>query len=820
MHQEFVALRARVDALAAEVNGQAGLLSELLAGQATLGEAARSSAADLAVSLAELEGYAAELRNETARLAGLQDATAQQLPDLVAKAVAQEMRSAGRTAAAGPADRAAGASSAAGMRSAVADLAGSVAELRTEAARLRAWRSAVAGELPGLVRDAVADGLPDLVHSVVADALAERDDATSSDPMVRSTLVGPVALRSTGRIGPTEVAAPEPADGQDALPFDAGPEPVGTSGPAAEASDAPTPTPTPAEEGGVPPPPETVDNDELPAPDLAETSDMVVGPGVAAAIGMSLDLARLRRRRRRRAAIPAPGLARRYPFVTPTLRALEMLDETSVDERVARLGRTQPGELVRPLTTIVAGTGRGRELSVDLGRWSRLTLAGPGAADVARSLLTTFLASGSTATATALVVAGRLADIPAFAGLEQSGSPAAALDELAEEVARREQAPAGRGGAGRPTILVIADHLSSSELPRLRSLLRRSRGRGVAGLLVDTTAAVGRDVGEPAGDEGEGAVEVDADGRVVAAAPAALAAELDGGRLYRLGPAPAAELLTVVAAGRTDADHLRASVAVDDGFEPPAAGPDAVVVRMLGRLRVEIHGEEVRHGLREKGRELLAYALVRPEGMDRDRVLDDLWPGIDPERAAELFDAALDNVRSRLAAATGVRELAVLQAEAQGRRLRLEPVFDVDLWRLQRSLHSAVGAAQMGGGTSTRLASFEQVARAYTGDLLAGADWLWARAPREDLRQRIVDVLVWLGDSRWAAGDTAAAAETLNRAIEVDPFAEQLYRRMMRLHARRSSRGELESTYRALEAQLATVGLEPSPESNKLRFEL
>ena len=44
------------------------------------------------------------------------------------------------------------------------------------------------------------------------------------------------------------------------------------------------------------------------------------------------------------------------------------------------------------------------------------------------------------------------------------------------------------------------------------------------------------------------------------------------------------------------------------------------------------------------------------------------------------------------------------------------------------------------------------------GDLLAGADWAWAETPREDLRQRVLDVQVWLGDIRWASGDARGSS--------------------------------------------------------------
>jgi DNA-binding SARP family transcriptional activator len=108
----------------------------------------------------------------------------------------------------------------------------------------------------------------------------------------------------------------------------------------------------------------------------------------------------------------------------------------------------------------------------------------------------------------------------------------------------------------------------------------------------------------------------------------------------------------------------------------------------------------------------------------------------------------------------------------------------------------------------------------YDGDLLVGADWFWLDTPREDLRQRMVDVLVWLGDRRWAAGDARAAWSALQRALEVDPYAEQIYRRIMRLQAKLSRPDDAEITYRRLVAKLQEVDLQPTAESEKLYIEV
>jgi DNA-binding SARP family transcriptional activator len=72
---------------------------------------------------------------------------------------------------------------------------------------------------------------------------------------------------------------------------------------------------------------------------------------------------------------------------------------------------------------------------------------------------------------------------------------------------------------------------------------------------------------------------------------------------------------------------------------------------------------------------------------------------------------------------------------------------------------------------------------AYGGPLLDGAPFVWVEGPREDLRRRAVDALARLCELRQAGGDAQGAMVALEQAISVDPVAEELYRRLMRLEA-------------------------------------
>ncbi|HEX2191928.1 MAG TPA: bacterial transcriptional activator domain-containing protein, partial [Acidimicrobiales bacterium] len=319
------------------------------------------------------------------------------------------------------------------------------------------------------------------------------------------------------------------------------------------------------------------------------------------------------------------------------------------------------------------------------------------------------------------------------------------------------------------------------------------------------------------GGEAQGAVTVTVAprGAVHAVVPPEGAPSLAGARLFVLGEEASAELLGVLAAARTDDERVPTVLVEDEPFVVPALSEATPIsVRVLGDYRIEAGGQEIRSGLRAKARELLAFYLLHPEGTTLDVATEALWPEADAGRGSEWFWTALGNLRSLLRRATGTKDLKII--ERDGDRYRIEPVFDVDLWRFEQALPPPGASA----GDAEWASGLQAAADLYGGELLAGVDWAWAEVPREDLRRRAVDVLVSVAATRLVAGDARAALDALSRAVEIDPLAEQLYRRIMRLHAGQARVDEVEATYLRLKARLAELDLEPTTESQQLLAEL
>ncbi len=772
MRAEFDGVKSQLHAMASSLAHQQALVSDMAANRTV----------DMNSALAELEGSAtqlrteasrmrrdagglqedgAELRRESARLREIERDVSERLPKVVAEAVQPELRAALR------------------------DVEAITAGLREEASQLRAVRDGLHAELPRLVEAAVREAIAGFV------------------PAAAPVLPGPVVTQT----------APE-ANGFASEPQ---PEPVAEAGVEGALADEPTdevaapafgappaarPAPVAAADGGV-------GEDPL----ACTLPGLLVGPSLALGISDALTRAGLRRRRRRRANSPSPGLHRRDPFATHVTRRIDRYARARADLAALRPpgpaangnGKATPG--ASP-STVAIGFRDAEEITLDLAETGVLALSGPAAADAARYLVTSFLTRAG-GEGEALVVGDLLPPAQVVPGLSQPRDLSTAL-----QLARNRAARAAQPGGGAPLVLIVAREASPDELAELPRVVGENGDQRVMAVLVD------------AAPEGTATIRLEANERVAEVAPEETAeagagespeppgTRLAGARLYTLGREAASELLSVLASSRTDDDVITAVVEEAEPFEVTMAESPSVSVQLLGTYRIEVGGTEIRAGLRAKARELLAFYLLHPAGTTLDAAVEALWPEADPGRGSEWFWTALGNLRSRLRDATGEKKLKVI--ERDGDRYRVEPLFDVDLWRLEQALSD--GAA--GPDDFVRAAAYDRVAQTYAGDLLAGADWAWAETPREDLRQRVLDVQVWLGDIRWASGDARGSWQALQRAVEVDPYAEQIYRRIMRLQSKLGRPDDAAATYRRLQARLLEIDLEPTPESEKLHADL
>jgi len=568
-------------------------------------------------------------------------------------------------------------------------------------------------------------------------------------------------------------------------------------------------------------------------------SGSVVAFSLWLAMSTALLVALLRRRRSRLPSPPEPGICRYQPetaSVAEQLAARARAATQPADTEATDNGRPEAPDPpaqeqlpVPPLADLTSedparvpvGERDGETVDLDLAGVGALVLEGPDAVRVARAAVVTMLAQRGPLAAELLVVGDLLPGVPEFPGLRRLPDLPTALSLVEAEVIHRRRlledeelddfAAYRRGHPDDPlpALVLLADQVPVREAGRLEALVAQGRRLGIGSVVL------GGDLQQAA------RIELDPDGRVASATPAALEERLLGARMFALSAAEAADLLGTLARSRADAPGVPEDPQPPpEPFHAPASTKQPPLrVRVLGPYRVETSGgEELRAGVRRKALELLAFYLLHPDGATQEQAVGSLWPEVPLGREAQWFWNALGNLRTVARRATGDRRLDVIRRD--GDRYRPDSdVFEVDVWRFEACLAEAKRAADA-RDVGAEIRALVGAAAAYGGELLEGSPDAWMTVSREDLRRRAVNAFARLAELREAEGDDEAAVAALGDGIAADPFAEELYRRAMRLQARLGRVDDVRRTFKELERRLADIDADPDPSTEALVAEL
>jgi len=246
-----------------------------------------------------------------------------------------------------------------------------------------------------------------------------------------------------------------------------------------------------------------------------------------------------------------------------------------------------------------------------------------------------------------------------------------------------------------------------------------------------------------------------------------------------------------------------------------ARWPWALSLRAFGDFELAVRDEALaRQGAKVAQRPLdLLRALLAHGGapLPATTAMAWLWPEADAAARRKAFDVALLRLRRLL------DDPRVLRLE--GGRLSLAPEWVwSDVGALGALLHR-IGAAH-----DADLAQLQrwgaQLLDVMRGPFLAGEEHDWVQAARSRYRQRFVVTVGQLAE-RIEPLDADAAARLYGRALDADPLAESLARRLMRLHARRGDRAEALRVLRTTCSMLQlAAGLGPARETLQLAADL
>jgi DNA-binding SARP family transcriptional activator len=209
----------------------------------------------------------------------------------------------------------------------------------------------------------------------------------------------------------------------------------------------------------------------------------------------------------------------------------------------------------------------------------------------------------------------------------------------------------------------------------------------------------------------------------------------------------------------------------------------------------------------------MCLLAVHRSGLRQEEALAEMWPD-DEDEHLDTFRVAVTSTRRRLRELCGEDGQYVV---LMGNRYILDAdTIDCDLWRFDAAMALAARESDSEGRRQALLAAAELVA----GEPLAGAPYEWAEPVRENLRRRAIDGLGELGAVLGAEGDLAGAVQALERARIVDPYCEDVYRRLIGYLADIGRDDVARRVYRELEKHVAQLGAQPDEETEAIMLTL
>ena len=245
---------------------------------------------------------------------------------------------------------------------------------------------------------------------------------------------------------------------------------------------------------------------------------------------------------------------------------------------------------------------------------------------------------------------------------------------------------------------------------------------------------------------------------------------------------------------------------------PPAHRTQIAVIGpvRLTRDGVPVDAPELR---RARVRQLLSALAVRPV-LPRDQVIELLWPGLDPAKAARNMRVTLTHLRRLLEPDRSGGD-ASYHLRTDGDTIRLLPseFLSMDLWTLD-TLDKRAAQARADGDIDRTAALLTDAVALWRGDPLP--DLRHVRSPDvavevDQVRIRHVGHLLALGELRLVADDAAASFGLAERALSLEPFDARGHRVALAAALRGRRPAQIAAAHRRVCSALRQLGVPPDP---------
>lgn len=233
-------------------------------------------------------------------------------------------------------------------------------------------------------------------------------------------------------------------------------------------------------------------------------------------------------------------------------------------------------------------------------------------------------------------------------------------------------------------------------------------------------------------------------------------------------------------------------------------------IYLTGRVTIETVGGLVEPSAfpGRQGRLAFVRLAASPRRLERSELADVLWPDELPE-AWEGALAAIASKLRRILASAGMGD--ALDSSDGCYELRWPPATWIDLRVAVNSLDRAEGSLRRGDAKAAW--SDATVASAiFRRRFLPGESGPWVERTRRELLEYEIRTYDTLAGAWLLEDNPVAAIQAARQSVELSPFRESSYARLMEAHLAAGNRAEAVRTYEEVRMLLReTMGIDPTP---------
>lgn len=232
-------------------------------------------------------------------------------------------------------------------------------------------------------------------------------------------------------------------------------------------------------------------------------------------------------------------------------------------------------------------------------------------------------------------------------------------------------------------------------------------------------------------------------------------------------------------------------------------------LRLLGRFAVLVDGENLaeRPWERRSAKSLIKLLALAPSSaLHREQVLDQLWPDVAPETAANNLNKSIHAARRALEPGLTKGSLSRFVLTSGNQVILASPgTLRVDVHAFERAANAAMRDRDIGEA--------RRAVQMYTGELLVEDLYeTWTVARRDLLRLLFrtlsTQAVQWLLER----GEPGPGLEIAQRLVQDDPLDEHAHRLLMQLHAASGQREMALRQFEVARSVMLKAGIELGPE--------